>query len=85
VRAIDACGRLVFPGFSISRLITRILGYNLTVKMLMDQTRPLKLPDALLGEIGEAVDTWQNDDRAPRWMNALERRFTGRARAARQG
>jgi len=85
VRTIDVCGRLVFPGFSISRLITRILGYNLTVRMLMDQTRPLKLPDALLGEITEAVDTWQNDDRAPRWVNALERRFTGRARAARQG
>ena len=79
VRAVDACGRLVLPGFSISRLITRILGYNLTVKMLMDQTRPLKLPDALLGEINHAVDSWQNDARAPQWMNALERRFTGRA------
>jgi hypothetical protein len=84
VRTVDACGRLVFPGFSVSRLITRILGYNLTVRMLMDQTRPLQLPDALLGEITDAVNSWQNDDRAPRWMNALERRFTGRA-AAHQG
>jgi hypothetical protein len=86
VRIVDACARLVFPGFSISRLITRILGYNLTVRMLMDQTRPLKLPDALRGEISAAVQGWQHDDRAPQWMNDLERRYTGRSRAAaRQG
>jgi hypothetical protein len=86
IRGIDAVGRLVFPGFSISRLVTRILGYNLTVKLLMDETRPLKLPDTLLGEVGDAVRTWHNDARAPRWINALERRFTGRgAPAARQG
>jgi hypothetical protein len=86
VRGIDALARLVFPGFSISRLITRIVGYNITVKLLMDETRPLKLPDALLGEVGDAVHTWHNDDAAPRWVNALERRFTGRAKpAAHQG
>jgi hypothetical protein len=86
IRGIDAIARLVFPGFSISRLVTRILGYNLTVKLLMDETRPLKLPDTLLGEVGDAVHTWHNDDKAPRWVNALERRFTGRTRpAAHQG
>jgi hypothetical protein len=86
VRAIDAVGRLVFRGFSISRLVTRIVGYNLTAKLLMDETRPLKLPDSLLNQVGVAVHGWQNDANAPRWANALERRFTGRAqRAARQG
>jgi hypothetical protein len=86
IRGVDAVARLVFPGFSISRLVTRILGYNLTVKLLMDETRPLKLPDALLGEVGDAVRKWHNDDKAPRWVNALERRFTGRTRpAAQQG
>jgi hypothetical protein len=86
IRGVDAVARLVFPGFSISRLVTRILGYNLTVKLLMDETRPLKLPDALLGEVGAAVHRWHNDDKAPRWVNALERRFTGRTRpAAHQG
>ena len=86
IRGVDAIARLVFPGFSISRLVTRILGYNLTVKLLMDETRPLKLPDTLLGEVGDAVHTWHNDDKAPRWVNALERRFTGRTRpAAQQG
>jgi hypothetical protein len=86
VRAIDAVGRLVCRGFSISRLVTRILGYNLTAKLLMDETRPLKLPDSLLNQVGVALHRWQNDAKAPRWANALERRFTGRARrAARQG
>jgi len=86
VRVIDAVGRLVFRGFSISRLVTRILGYNLTAKLLMDETRPLKLPDSLLNQVGVALHRWQNDAKAPRWANALERRYTGRAtRAARQG
>jgi hypothetical protein len=86
VRAVDAVGRLVFPGFSISRLVTRILGYQLTAKLLMDETRPLKLPASLRDEVGAAVRAWHNDDKAPRWVNALERRFTGRgAPAARQG
>ena len=86
IRGVDAMARLVFPGFSISRLVTRILGYNLTVKLLMDETRPLKLPDTLLGEVGDAVHAWHNDDKAPRWVNALERRFTGRLKpAAHQG
>ncbi|MCS0580507.1 DUF2236 domain-containing protein [Massilia pinisoli] len=86
VRAIDAIGRLVFRGFSISRLVARIVGYNLTAKLLMDETRPLKLPDSLLNQVSVAVHGWQNDANAPRWANALERRFTGRAqRAARQG
>jgi hypothetical protein len=86
VRAIDAIGRLVVSGFSISRLITRILGYQLTAKLLMDETRPLKLPTALQNEVSGAVRAWHNDDKAPRWMNAIERRFTGRlAPDARQG
>jgi hypothetical protein len=82
IRGVDAVARLVFPGFSISRLVTRILGYNLTVKLLMDETRPLRLPDTLLGEVGDVVHTWHNDDKAPRWVNALERRFTGRTASA---
>jgi hypothetical protein len=76
VRAIDATVRLFLPGFSISRLLGRILGYRLTVRLLMDQTRPLKLPAALLGEVGGVVRGWRDDPKAPRWMNALERHFT---------
>jgi hypothetical protein len=79
LRAIDAVGRRFAPGFSLSRLGTRILGYHFTVQLLMDQTRPLKLPDALLGQVGDVVRSWHDDPRAPRWVNAAERRFTGRA------
>lgn len=80
VRVIDATVRLFLPGFSISRLIGRVLGYQLTVRLLMDQTRPLKLPSALLDQVDGVVRGWHNDPKAPRWMNALERRLTGRAR-----
>lgn len=75
VRGIDAAVRRLRPGFSISRLCTRILGYRLTVKLLMDQTRPLKLPTVLLNQVDHAVHGWQHDPKAPQWMNAIERRL----------
>jgi len=81
-RGIDALVRLALPGFSICRMITRIFGYQFTIKFLMDQTRPLKLPPAVLNQVDGAVRQWGNDPKAPRWMNALEARLAGR-RAAR--
>lgn len=81
VRAVDATVRLVLPQFSIARLLTRIVGYRFTARVLMDQTRPLKLPDALLNQVGHAVNAWQSDPKAPNWMNAVERRMTGRGKA----
>ena len=75
VRGIDWLVRRVVPGFSISRLVSRVLGYRLTVKLLMDQTRPLKLPVALLDGVGEAVQAWHHDPKAPAWMNRLELRL----------
>ena len=81
-RGVDTLVRLAMPGFSICRMITRIFGYQFTVKFLMDQTRPLKLPPAVLNQVEHAVRHWGNDPKAPRWMNALEARLAGR-RAAR--
>lgn len=75
VRGVDWLGRRVHPGFSLSRLFTRILGYRLTVRLLMNQTRPLKLPDALLNQVDHAVQGWDLDPAAPKWMNALEQRL----------
>jgi hypothetical protein len=46
----------------------------------MDQTRPLKLPAALLGQINDAMGDWHTDRKAPKWVNALERRLTGRGK-----
>jgi len=85
VRGIDALVRLVFRNFSICRMITRIFGYQFTVKFLMDQTRPLKLPPAVLNQVDHAVRGWDKDPKAPAWMNALEARLAGRAPARKAG
>lgn len=75
-RLIDAVGRLFSPGFTISRLVTRVLGYHLLTKLLMDQTRPLKLPQGLLEQARSMMGDWRDDRGAPGWLNALEHRFT---------
>jgi hypothetical protein len=78
IRAIDTTARLILPNFSLSRMFTRVAGYQLTVKMLMDQTRPLKLPESLLNEVDTVTHAWHNDPKAPAWVNAVERYLTGR-------
>jgi hypothetical protein len=75
-RLIDTVVRWVLPEFSISRFVTRVLGYQFMAKVLMDQTRPLKLPQRLLNQIGQTLHTWSDDPKAPRWLNALEDRWT---------
>ena len=77
-RGIDFLVRLVVPGFSLCRMLTRVAGYRFTVKVLMDQTRPLKLPPALLNSVAKMMQAWHQDPTAPGWVNALERRLTGR-------
>lgn len=84
IRAFDAVMRRLIKGFSISRMLTRALGYRLVTRFLMDQTRPLRLPDALLGEIKVTTRTWRRDSRAPRWVKRLEARLAGRTKPARR-
>lgn len=81
-RGIDFLGRLVFPGFSMCRLLTRVVGYQFTVRVLMDQTRPLKLPPGLLNQVATMTDGWQVDPKAPKWVNSLEQRLTGRGKGS---
>jgi len=81
-RAVDTVGRLFFPGFSICRMLTRVVGYQFTVRVLMDQTRPLKLPPALLGQVNSMTGGWHVDPHAPLWLNRIEQRLTGRAAQA---
>ena len=76
VRGIDTLARVVWPGFSVSRLVTRVLGYHLMVRLLLDQTRPLKLPQRLLDHVNAHLDSWGHDPRAPGWVNRLEDRWT---------
>ena len=75
-RCIDAMVRLIWPEFSISRLITRVLGYHFMSKVLLDQTRPLKLPQHVLNAVSGAMSAWSEDAKAPQWMNKLEDQFT---------
>ena len=76
VRAIDGLLRLVWPRFSIARLITRVLGYHLMVRLLLDQTRPLKLPPRLLDQVNTMLGGWGHDPHAPMWMNRVEDHWT---------
>lgn len=75
-RTVDSVVQLFKPKFSVSRLITRIVGYHLLTRFLMDQTRPLNLPDHLLNPMRQALAEWSDDVHASRWVNRMEDRFT---------
>lgn len=76
VRTVDAIGRSIAPGFSCARLLTRVVGYHLLTRLLMDQTRPLYLPGHLLRQAHGRMAQWSEDPKAGRWMNAVEDRLT---------
>lgn len=75
-RGLDGFGRWFRPDFSLSRMVGRVLGYHLLSGLLMDQTRPLRLPDGVLQQMHGTVGAWGHDVRAPAWVNALEDQFT---------
>jgi hypothetical protein len=76
-RAIDTVLRLVLPRFTIARFITRVVGLRFMSRLLMDETRPLKLPQQLRGSVGRMMVVWNHDPRAPGWLNSLEQRLSG--------
>jgi hypothetical protein len=53
-----------------------VLGYHFMTRLLMNQTRPLQLPQPWLGQVEQMMDQWSDDPKAPRWLNALEDRLT---------
>ena len=75
-RAVDATVRVVVSDFSISRFLTRLIGYQLMTRILMQQARPLALPENLRADIDTMMDAWADDPKAPRWLNRIEDRFT---------
>lgn len=75
-RLLDTLARLVWPDFSIARLITRVRGYRLITRLLMAQTRSLALPTRLLDPVQGMLDAWGTDPHAPKWMNTLEDSMT---------
>jgi hypothetical protein len=76
IGVIDGVGRLFSSDFSLARLVTRVLGYHLLTQLLMDQTRPLKLPQGVLEQAHTMMRGWGDDRRAGGWLNKLEDRFT---------
>ena len=74
--SVDGMVRLVVPGFSLSRMLCRVIGYHVLSEFLLDQTRPIGLPAHLLNPLRSTVAGWSADPRAPRWLNALENRLT---------
>jgi ER-bound oxygenase mpaB/B'/Rubber oxygenase, catalytic domain len=76
VRGVDTLGRVFTPHFSISRMITRIMGYHLLTQLLMNQTRPLALPDKVLQNMYQIVALWGHDPKALSWLNRWEDRLT---------
>lgn len=78
VALIDGTVRIVFPQFSLTRMFTRIVGYHLLTRFLLDQTRPLALPAELLEPMRETIARWHHDARSPGWINRLEDRMTTR-------
>lgn len=57
-------------------MLTRVLGYHTITTLLMDQTRPLRLPNHLLNQMQQMVSGWSDDPQAPGWLNRLEDRMT---------
>jgi ER-bound oxygenase mpaB/B'/Rubber oxygenase, catalytic domain len=75
IKVIDSIGRLFSSRFSISRLITRVLGYHLLSQLLLDQTRPLNLPNEVLEDMHRTVAQWSEDPKSHEWLQRLEARM----------
>jgi hypothetical protein len=48
-------------------------------RIRMDQTRPLRQPQALPGQVSATLQAWRTDGKAPGWINRVEARLAGRA------
>lgn len=75
VRGVDALARLRWRNFSLTRFGVRLVGHQVITRLLVDQTRPLQLPDHLLNQVQGVVGQWSSDPKAPRWLNVMEHRF----------
>ncbi len=73
---IDAMVRLFVPHFSLTRMLTRVVGYHLLTKFLLNQTIALSLPERVLHPLREASEGWHEDNLQPKWVNRLEDRLT---------
>ncbi|OON62879.1 hypothetical protein B0920_05455 [Massilia sp. KIM] len=85
IRVVDGVMRLFVKDFSITGMLTRAAGYRLVTRFLMDQTRPLRLPAALVGQAGDLAAAAPVASQGPRWVRRLEARIAGSAPAPEPG
>ncbi|WP_353395000.1 oxygenase MpaB family protein [Hydrogenophaga sp. 5NK40-0174] len=75
-RSVDAVVQLFLPHFALSRMLTRVVGYHLLTRFLLNQTIALSLPERVLHPLRLAAADWHEDTRQPDWVNRLEDRLT---------
>lgn len=81
-RGIDAIARLVWPRFSLSAALTRVIGRQLMAQLLLSETRPLNLPEHLIHQMKAAVSLDTPAPHVPTWLHAIERKLAPRPATA---
>ena len=81
-RGIDTLARLVWPRFSLSAALTRVIGRQLMAQLLLNETRPLNLPEHLLRQMKAAVSPDTPPTHVPAWLHAIERKLAPRHASA---
>jgi len=81
-KTIDLALRLLWREARIARFLSRVIARRFMAKVLMDQTRPLKLPEHVTGQVQTMLDSWSDDPKAPKWVNRLEQKLMPQAPAA---
>lgn len=76
VRVVDAVLRRITSRFSLVRLLGRTLGYHMLTRFLLDQTRPLTLPEQVLNPMMDTVAQWSEDPHSTNLANRIEDRLT---------
>ena len=71
-RWIDHMVRKFLSQFSMCRFIMWLLGYQLITRLMMDQTRPLRVPEHLSSGMDTMLNRWGRDQSAPARLNKVE-------------
>ena len=68
--------RLFVSDASMIRMLVRVVGYHLLLKVFTDNSQPLDLTKTQQAQIHKMLATWSHEARAPKWMNKLEDSMT---------
>ena len=82
VKSADLLLRMLWREARIARFLSRVITRRFMAKVLMDQTRPLKLPEHVTGQVQTMLDGWSDDPKAPKWVNRLEQKLMPQGPAA---